>query len=171
LQEVRSNELEESPQKSVATVPLRSLLIPSIIIPLANQAMIAFLDICLIALVPLFYSTPNYLGGLGFTPTGIGLWMALFGIVDGVFQVLFFAKIVDRLGPKRAFYVGISCFIPIMITFPVMSWLVVSRGVDYMLTIALLCQLVLTVTWDMFLGEWFIACAQCIFTNIMLHYF
>ncbi|KAG1767177.1 MFS general substrate transporter [Suillus placidus] len=152
LEESRSN---ESPSENMANVPLRSLLIRSIIIPLANQALLSFLDICIFALMPLFYSTPNYLGGLGFAPPAIGSWMALFGIIDGLFQVLFFAKVVDRLGPKRTFYIGISCFIPIMIMFPVMSWLVFSRGIDYMVTIALVCQLVLIVMWDMSLASIF----------------
>ncbi|KAG1740067.1 MFS general substrate transporter [Suillus lakei] len=122
------------PSETMANVPLRSLLIPSIIIPLANQTLLGFLDICIFALMPLFYSTPNYLGGLGFAPPAIGSWMALFGVIDGLFQALFFAKVVDRL---------------------VMSWLVFSRSADYMVAIALLCQLVLIVTWDMSLASIF----------------
>ncbi|KAG2128576.1 MFS general substrate transporter [Suillus clintonianus] len=152
LEGTRNN---ESPSESMANVPLRSLLIPTIIIPLANQALLAFLDICIFALIPLFYSTPNYLGGLGFGPPAIGSWMALFGVMDGLFQALFFAKVVDKLGPKRTFYISTSCFIPIMIMFPVMSWLVFSRGVDYTVTIALLCQLVLIVAWDLSLASIF----------------
>jgi MFS family permease len=141
--------------EDMANVPLRSLLTRSIIIPIANQTFLAFLDISMFALMPLFYSTPNYLGGLGFAPPTIGLWLALFGIIDGLFQVLFFPKVIDRLGPKRTFYTGASCFIPIMIMFPVMSWLVFSRGVDYMVTNVLLCQLVLIVTWDMSISSIF----------------
>lgn len=152
LDEYRS---DESPSENMVAVPLRSLLIRSIIIPVVNQAFLAFLDISIFALMPLFYSTPNYLGGLGFPPQTIGLWMALFGIIDGLFQALFFAKVVDWLGPKRTFYIGISCFIPIMTMFPVMSWLVFSRGVDYMVTIVLLCQLVIIVMWDMSLASIF----------------
>jgi hypothetical protein len=37
----------------------------------------AILDISLRALLPLFFSTPTSLGGLGFAPTSIGLWLAL----------------------------------------------------------------------------------------------
>ncbi|KAG2051001.1 MFS general substrate transporter [Suillus hirtellus] len=151
-EEYRSNESVSENMANV-TVPLRSLLIRSIIIPLANQTFLAFLDICIFALMPLFYSTPHYLGGLGFAPQTIGLWMALFGIIDGLFQALFFAKIVDWLGPKRTFYTGISCFIPIMVMFPVMSWLVFSGGADYMVSIALLCQLLLIVAWDLSLAS------------------
>lgn len=152
LEEYRSN---DSPSENMANVPLRSLLTRSIIIPLANQTFLSFLDISMFALMPLFYSTPTYLGGLGFAPPAIGSWLALFGVLDGLFQGLFFAKVVDRLGLKRTFYISTSCFIPIMIMFPVMSWLVFSRGVDYMVTNVLLCQLLLIVMWDMSLASIF----------------
>jgi hypothetical protein len=142
-------------QKSMANVPLRSLLIPTIVIPIANYAMLSFLDISLKVLLPLFYSTPIYLGGLGFTPASIGWRLAMFGIADGIFKALFFAKIVDWLGPKRLFCVSVSCFVPLMMVFPIMSWLVQSRGmVDNTITIALLIQLVLFVTWSMAYGAY-----------------
>ncbi|OJA08652.1 hypothetical protein AZE42_05274, partial [Rhizopogon vesiculosus] len=132
---------EALPQKPVAVMPLRSLLIPSIVIPIANYALLAFLDISLMALLPLFFSTPTYLGGLGFTPSSIGLWLAMFGVVDGLFQAFFFAKIVDRFGPKRVFCSSVLCFAPTMIVFPIMSWLVHTRGaVDHAITVTLIGQ-------------------------------
>ncbi|KAG2151376.1 major facilitator superfamily domain-containing protein [Suillus clintonianus] len=143
-------------RQSMADMPLRSLLTPTVVIPIANYAMLAFLDVSFRALLPLFFATPIYLGGLGFTPSSIGLWLALFGIIDGVFQALFFAKIVDRFGPKRLFCVSVSCFAPVMVIFPIMSWLASARGgVDHAITFALLCQLVLIVTWDMAFGTVF----------------
>ena len=66
-------------QKSMANVPLRSLLMLTIVIPFANYAMVSFLDISLKALLPLFYSTLIYLGGLGFSAASIGWWLAMFG--------------------------------------------------------------------------------------------
>ncbi|KAG1746536.1 major facilitator superfamily domain-containing protein [Suillus paluster] len=140
-------------QKVMADMPMRSLLTPTIVIPIANYAMLSFLDISLRTLMPLFFSTPMYLGGLGFSPSYIGSWLALFGLAEGVFQALFFAKIVDWLGPKRLFCVSASCFAPVMLMFPIMSWLVHTRGiVDYAVTFALLGQLVLTVIWSMVYG-------------------
>ncbi|KAG1882569.1 MFS general substrate transporter [Suillus subluteus] len=140
-------------QQSMAYTPLRSLLTPAIVVPIANYAMLAFLDISSKALFPLFLSTPTYLGGLGFSPSSIGSWLAFFGIMNGVFQALFFAKIVDRFGPKRLFCISVSCFAPIMVMFPIMTWLVNARGgVDHAVTFALLCQLVLMVAWDMAFG-------------------
>ncbi|OAX43835.1 MFS general substrate transporter [Rhizopogon vinicolor AM-OR11-026] len=133
-----------------ANVPLRSLLIPTVMIPITNYTILCFVDIALKVLLPLFFSTPVYLGGLGLTPSSIGSWLALFGIVDGAFQALFFPKMVGWLGPKRLFCVSVSCFAPVMIVFPIMSWLMETRGtVDRAVTFALLSQLLLIVIWDM----------------------
>ncbi|KAG0709385.1 major facilitator superfamily domain-containing protein [Suillus ampliporus] len=136
--------------RSMADIPMRALLTPTIIIPIANYTILCFLDISLRTLMPLFLSTPMHLGGLGFSPSSIGPWLALFGISDGVFQALFFAKIVDWLGPKRFLCISVSCFVPVMFMFPIMSWLVHARGiVDHAITFVLLSQLVLTVTFGM----------------------
>ncbi|KAG2034001.1 major facilitator superfamily domain-containing protein [Suillus americanus] len=144
---------ESLPQQSMACTPLQSLLTPTVVVPIANYAMLASLDVSFGALLPLFLSTPTYLGGLGFTPSSIGSWLAFFGIVDGVFQALFFAKIVDRLGPKRLFCMSVSCFPLAMAMFPIMSWLVSARGeVDHAVTFTLLCQLVLMIICGMAFG-------------------
>ncbi|KAG2342104.1 MFS general substrate transporter [Suillus weaverae] len=144
---------ESPPQQSMADISLRSLLTPTVVIPIANYTMFALLDMSRRALVPLFFSTPTYLGGLGFDPSYIGSWLALFGIMDGVFQALFFAKLVDWLGPKRLFSVSVLSYATLMVVLPIMSWLVHARGgVDHAVTIALLCQLVLSSTSSMGFG-------------------
>ncbi|KAH7921308.1 MFS general substrate transporter [Leucogyrophana mollusca] len=137
---------------SEAAVPLRSLLTPSIVIPVANYATLALVEIGVIALQPLFYSTPHEYGGLDFTPSVIGSWVALFGFVDGIFQLCFFAAIVERLGPKRTFLISVSCFLPIIAIFPIMSSIVQVRGVDPTIWVLLTCQLSLTVILDMSFG-------------------
>ncbi|KAG1860697.1 MFS general substrate transporter [Suillus subalutaceus] len=139
-----------------SNMPVRSLLTPTIVIPIANYALLALLDIALMALLPLFFSTPTYLGGLGFTPSHIGLWMAMFAMADGIFQALFFAKIVNWIGPKRLFCVSVSCFTPVMLMFPIMSWLVHTSGmVDHAIAFVLISQLALTIIWDMAYGTVF----------------
>jgi hypothetical protein len=89
--------------------------------------------------------------------------------MDGIFQALFFAKIVDRFGPKRLFCISVSCFVPIMVMFPIMSWLVSTRGeVDYAVTFTLFCQLVLMVVWDMAFG---MCCNKIVIISCnLLHY-
>ncbi|KIK47058.1 hypothetical protein CY34DRAFT_74826 [Suillus luteus UH-Slu-Lm8-n1] len=160
---------ESLPQQTMAYTPLRSLLTPTVVVPIANYAMLAFLDVSFRALLPLFLSTPTYLGGLGFTPSSIGSWLAIFGIADGVFQGLFFAKIVDRVGPKRLFCISVSCFAPVMLMFPITSWLVSARdGVDHAVTFTLFCQLVLVVVWDMAFGTVFMFITASAPTNTVL---
>jgi MFS family permease len=140
-------------QKSMADIPMRSLLTPTIVIPIANYAMLSILDISFRTLTPLFLSTPMYLGGLDLAPSSIGLWLALLGIVDGLLQALFFAKIVDWIGPKRLFCVAVSCFAPAMLVFPIVSWLVHTRKiVDHAIAFALFGQLVLIVIWGLAFG-------------------
>ncbi|KAG1822968.1 major facilitator superfamily domain-containing protein [Suillus subaureus] len=139
---------ESLAQKSMGNMSLRSLLTPSVVIPIANFAMVAFLDVSFRVLLPLFFSTPTYLGGLGFDPATIGSWMALFGIIDGVFQALCLARIVDWIGPKRLFCVSVTCYAPLMAMFPIISWILRARGeVDHAITFALLCLLVMVVIW------------------------
>ncbi|KAG1882589.1 hypothetical protein F4604DRAFT_342283 [Suillus subluteus] len=68
---------ESLAQKSIANMSLRSLLTPSVVIPIANYALLSFLDVSFRVLLPLFFSTLTHLGGLGFDPATIGKWMAL----------------------------------------------------------------------------------------------
>ncbi|KAG2075781.1 MFS general substrate transporter [Suillus decipiens] len=139
-----------------SNVPMRSLLTRTIVIPTANYAMLALLNISFMALLPLFFSTPTYLGGLGFTPSRIGSWMAIFAIADGTFQALFFAKIVNRVGPKRLICVSVSCFMLVVLMFPIISWLVQTRGmIDHIISFALIGQLTLMIVWDMAFGTIF----------------
>ena len=141
---------EALPQKSMENIPLRSLLTPSIVLPIVNYALLAFLDIALVTLLPLFFSTPTYLGGLGFTPSTIGSWLATFAVINGSLQALLFARIVNWLGPKRLFCFSVSCFTPVMIAFPVLSWLVHTRGnSDFAITLTLLGQLAAIVIWSL----------------------
>ncbi|KAG1858802.1 major facilitator superfamily domain-containing protein [Suillus subalutaceus] len=160
---------ESLPQQSMAYTPLQYLLTPTVVVTIANYAMLASLDVSFGALLPLFLSTPTNLGGLGFTPSSIGSWLAFFGIMVGVFQVLFFAKIVDRLGPKRLFCMSVSCFPSVMVMFPIMSWLVSARGgIDHVVTFTLLCQLVLMMIWSMAFGTVFMFITASAPTNTAL---
>ncbi|KAG1787277.1 major facilitator superfamily domain-containing protein [Suillus plorans] len=154
---------------SMANMPLRSLLTRSVVIPIANYAMLSFLDMSFMVLLPLFLSTPAYLGGLGFDPATIGSWMALFGIINGVIQALFFAKIVDWIGPKRLFCVSAWCYPLLVAMFPILSWILRARGeVDHVITFALLCFIGIEVAWDMGYGVIFMFITASAPTNNVL---
>jgi hypothetical protein len=66
---------------------------------------------------------------------------------------LFLAKLVEWMGPKRLFCNAILCYVPLVLLFPLMSWIVQTRGVvDAWIYVCLAAQLVLIVFWDVAFG-------------------
>lgn len=64
---------------------------------------------------------PIAMGGLDLDPMSIGYIMGLYGAGTGVFQVLFFAKLVRRFGTRRVFIMSMATFVPVFLTFPFIS--------------------------------------------------
>ncbi|OAX33305.1 MFS transporter [Rhizopogon vinicolor AM-OR11-026] len=141
--DVPENAVEDAP------VPMRSLFVPSVLIPVANNACMATLDTAMLTLQPLFYSTPIELGGLGFDPVTIGFWMGSFGIVNGVLQTIIFAPLVHRYGPKSAFQFSIACFIPIFSLPPITNIIARQYGINWLVYSLLTFSLILTVLMHM----------------------
>ena len=83
--------------------PLTELLTGPVLITIANYAMISFLEMSAMTLIPLVWSTPIELGGLNFSPASIGLWVSLYGCMDGVFQFTVFPRVVSYFGMRRVF--------------------------------------------------------------------
>ena len=98
------------------------------------------------AIQPVFLSTPTRLGGLGLPPHTIGACFAILGLSNGIFQVLFFARILKWLGAKWLYVIGIASSAPIFGSFVVMSVLVRNNGgvVDAWVWLALGVQFALT---------------------------
>lgn len=152
--------IESDPERSIPNtklpIPLRDLFVPSIIHPVACYAVLGYLDISAKSLLPLFFSTPITYGGLSLSPSSIGACLGLLGLTDGIFQLLFLAKLVDWMGPKRLFCRAILCYIPLMLLFPLMSWIVQTRGVvDTWIYACIVAQLALIVFWDVAFGTCF----------------
>ncbi|KAG9313058.1 MFS general substrate transporter [Chiua virens] len=147
----RSNDdLERSPPGSRLLVPFRDLFVPSVIYPLACYGILGYLDISAKSLLPLYLSTPIEFGGLNMDPPTIGAVLGVIGFSDGIFQLLFLSRLIDWMGPKRLFCRAIMCFIPIMLLFPLMSWIVQTRGVvDGWIYTCLALQVALIVFWDL----------------------
>ncbi|KAI6115686.1 major facilitator superfamily domain-containing protein [Pisolithus croceorrhizus] len=111
--------------KDASPVPIRTLLKTySVMIPIANYGILGLVDIGFFALVPLFYATPVEIGGLGLSPFAIGVCMTTFGIGNGLFQMLFTARAIERFGERRVFCSAVLAFFPIIVTFPIMSWVI-----------------------------------------------
>ncbi|KAJ7671506.1 major facilitator superfamily domain-containing protein [Mycena polygramma] len=123
-------------------LPLKELFTFPITISISNYVALAFLNIALGALLPLFLAMPIEIGGLGLPPKTIGVILATYGAVTGLFQVSFFSLLVRRFGERRVFLSGLSTCVPIFALFPIMS--VIAKGSSLSLTIWILLGCVLT---------------------------
>ena len=108
--------------------------------------MIALLEIMGGSLMPLVWSTSVQLGGLGMNPASIGLWMAGYGLMNGIIQFAGFPRIVGRFGPRRVFIASTFCFIPIFILLPLENLALRHSTRGFNLGTALLIVLQLTLT-------------------------
>ena len=112
-------------------------------LPIINCGVLGLLDIGHLVLLPLFYSSPIEIGGLGFQPASIGTFLAIFGIVDGIVQVSLGAKLIEWFGTKRVFCWTVLCFYPLILLFPIMTAVVTAQGkVGPVIWILLVCQLI-----------------------------
>jgi hypothetical protein len=108
--------------------PLRSLFTYEVLLSAANYASLSLVEISFRAIYPVFLATPIDLGGLGLSPIVIGKVLSILGILVGIFQVCFFARINNRWGPKKVFIGGLAFFLPLFILFPVISILAKHQG-------------------------------------------
>lgn len=130
---VTPTESTDNAQRSnddVKPLPLRSLLIPRVIIAAGNYAALSFFDIAFRAVQPLFYATPLELGGLGLDPPRIGNILAIYGVINGLFQIFFFADLHDRFGSKIIYSISIATGIPMIITLPVLNAVARVQGLS-----------------------------------------
>ena len=132
--------------------PLRAILTEPVLLSILNFLWLSFLDMALRALQPLFFATPTRLGGLGMSPSTIGLCLGIVGPLDAVVQGFFFAKIVKRLGLKKLLLTNLLCFIPLAATFPVISSLAQEWGLSPVVWFFILLQFMMNCVTDMSFG-------------------
>jgi MFS family permease len=133
-------------------IPLRALITKPVIISISNYITLASLDIAYAALLPLFYYTSPEQGGLGLSPSAIGIAMAAYGICNGVFQGLLFSSILDRFGAKRLFTFSISTFAPLFAFFPLINQVARHLGVGWLVWCLLALHIVIATICDMAFG-------------------
>lgn len=132
--------------------PLRAILTEPVVLSIINYLLLAFIDMALRALQPLFFATPIRLGGLGMSPPKIGLCLGIFGLLDGIMQGLFFAKVMRRVGLKRLFFTALFCFIPLFAAFPVINHLAREWGRSPIVWALVVFQLMINCVTDMAFG-------------------
>ena len=123
------------------------------VLSLSNFLLLAFIDIALRALQPLFLATLIHLGGLGMPPATIGLCLGIFGLMDGTVRGVFFAKVLQRVGLKRLFFASRLCYVPLFAMFPIINHFARGRGRSPAVWALLVLQLMINCVTEMAFGR------------------
>lgn len=118
-----------------------------------NYASLSLVDISFRAIQPLFFSTPVEAGGLGLLPPTIGKILSCFGVLNGVVNVFFFAKIHDRWGTKNVFTAGIASAILVFATFPILNTIARAQGLSIAVWVGVALQVMISVLLSLSYGE------------------
>ncbi|KAF9068458.1 major facilitator superfamily domain-containing protein [Rhodocollybia butyracea] len=131
-------------------LPLSQILTPKVRVAIIAYAVLAFLDIALRALQPLFLTTSPSFGGLGFSVPAVGTCLAAFFVGSGLYQAVAFTPLYEWMGPKKIYVVSMVTFVPIFTLFPMMRVSLDDRGSMNAVTwVELVIQLILYVIMDM----------------------
>ena len=147
----QNENLEDGCPPAERPLPLRSLLTPRILIAAGNYASLSYVDIAFRAIQPVFLSTPIHLGGLGLPLPSIGKLLSVQAILNGAFQVFFFAQIMDRWGSRKTFLAGLASAIPLFVMFPAANAFARTQGYSIAVWTAIGIQIIagilLSISW------------------------
>lgn len=93
-----------------------------------NYILLTFTDACYNVLIPLIYSTPIELGGLGFNPYQIGLIMGIWGLLNAFVQINLLGKAIRKYGASRVYKIAYSSYAVCFLTFPISTYLARRNG-------------------------------------------
>ncbi|KAG1858686.1 MFS multidrug-resistance DHA1 sub-family [Suillus tomentosus] len=124
-------------------LPLRALLTSKVLSATASYATTGLFQMGFFSILPVFYATPIELGGLSLDPPRIGALLAASGIIQGIFQLLFYARLNDCFGARAVLITGVSSGIPIVILFPVANALARAYGIGMAVWLCVAVQLTL----------------------------
>ncbi|KAF7346823.1 MFS domain-containing protein [Mycena sanguinolenta] len=135
---------ENAPPAPITPQPLRELLTHDVRIALLNHSLLCFCDMAFGALIPLMYSTPIALGGLGLKPRDVGLIMGLCGMSNALIQVFIGGRVIRYFGARCVFSAGFCALMFAYCGFPVLSVFARRAGrIDTAVKVVLVCQLCL----------------------------
>ncbi|CAE6499729.1 unnamed protein product [Rhizoctonia solani] len=113
------------PSQPRRSVSVRSVLTKRACIAITNYACLAFTDITYFCLLPVVFAVSVKHGGLGLSPRTIGLVFGLQGIIAGLVQAFFFARLHRWLGNKKLYLTGYLCYSLLILSMPIMHTLAV----------------------------------------------
>jgi hypothetical protein len=83
---------------------------------------------CNFALLPLMWSTPIPLGGLGLEPFRIGVALGSFGLASALVQVQIMGPVIRRFGSRRVFRVSSASSLLSFMMYPLMKYFAQRAG-------------------------------------------
>jgi len=132
---IQTTDVNEEP------VPLKDLLNIKVLIPVINYTYLCSLEAASNGIQPLFLAMPVNNGGLGLRPREIGYILGTYDLLNGIFQLVMFGRLIRRFGVKDVFLAAISAPILIFALSPVLNLIVRRNGFSYIFWVALCCQL------------------------------
>lgn len=127
-------------------LPLRALLTPKVLVVVANYATTNLLHMSFTSVLPVFYATSIKFGGLSLDPPRIGTILAAESAANGIFQLVFYARLHDRFGARAIHTNGVSSGILIVILFPVINALARAHGIGLAVWLCVAIQLGLAIS-------------------------
>lgn len=106
----------------------KAILTPRVLLAIAAYAALAILDIAFGALQPLVLATPIEYGGLGVSPTTIGIVLGSFGVLNGVLQGVMFTRVLQLFGLRRTFIFAMAAFVTLFAMFPLLNMAARAEG-------------------------------------------
>lgn len=100
---------------------ISSILTHRVLLAIVNFGFLAFLEIALCALLPIFLASSPAVGGLGLSPPSIGTVLGALGLVNGLIQILFFVPVHEFLGTRLLYTLGVAVFAAIYGLMPLIS--------------------------------------------------
>ncbi|KDN50086.1 hypothetical protein RSAG8_01422, partial [Rhizoctonia solani AG-8 WAC10335] len=105
----------------------RSLLTPTIVSLLVNNALMCFSSEMIFSIFPLFAYTPISSGGLGMSEANIGTAMAIRSLVQ-VVLMLGYSHVVRKMGALRVYKLAMAFWIVVILYFPLLNWIVRTQS-------------------------------------------
>ena len=86
-------------------------------------------------------------------PSTIGNILSIYGVLNGVFQIMFFARIHDYWGSKKVFVIGIVSAFPAFAAFPLLNYLARTQGLGTTVWAVIVFQTVISIGLNLSYGE------------------
>ncbi|KAF9480013.1 major facilitator superfamily multidrug-resistance, DHA1 sub-family [Pholiota conissans] len=121
---------------------IQDVFIRPVLMTILCLGLLAFMDMCNFALLPLMWSTPIPLGGLGLDPFRIGVALGLFGLINALIQVRIMGPLIRRYGTRRVYRVSSAALFLSFSMYPIMKYFAQRAGrVDAIVVTCIVAQL------------------------------